>query len=88
VLLSALPPFGLARTHRIYRNVRARNSQIRILIGIWNYPDDPAEAARRISGTEEGRVWTRLAEALAEIRLIASGGSDAEESTEESRPAA
>jgi predicted PurR-regulated permease PerM len=73
VLLSALPPFGLARSHRIYRSLRARNPQLRIMIGIWNYPDDPAEAAKKITGAEEGRVWTRLADALAEVRLIAEG---------------
>ncbi|UWZ82559.1 AI-2E family transporter [Occallatibacter riparius] len=71
VLLSALPPFGLARSHRIYSNLRARDAKLRIMIGIWNYPDDPAEAAKRISGAEEGRVWTRLSDALAEVRLIA-----------------
>jgi predicted PurR-regulated permease PerM len=71
VLLSALPPFGLARSHRIYRTLRASDAKLRIMIGIWNYPDDPAEAAKKISGTEEGRVWTRLSDALAEVRLIA-----------------
>jgi predicted PurR-regulated permease PerM len=76
VLLSALPPFGLARSHRIYSNLRARNAKLRIMIGIWNYPDDPAEAAKKISGAEEGRVWTRLRDALAEVRLIAGAGPD------------
>jgi hypothetical protein len=47
------------------------------MIGIWNYPDDPAEAAKRISGAEEGRVWTRLSDALAEVRLIAGASPDA-----------
>ena len=71
VLLSALPPFGLARSHRIYSNLRARDAKLRIMIGIWNYPDDPADAAKRISGADESRVWTRLSDALAEVRLIA-----------------
>jgi predicted PurR-regulated permease PerM len=71
VFLSALPPFGLARSHRIYSILRARDAKLRIMIGIWDYPDDPAEAAKKISRAEEGRVWTRLSDALPEVRLIA-----------------
>jgi hypothetical protein len=77
VFLSALPPFGLARSHRIYSNLRARDARLRIMIGIWSYPDDPAEAAKKISGSEEGRVWTRISDALAEVRLIAGVSPDA-----------
>ncbi len=46
------------------------------MIGIWNYPDDPAEAAKKISGAEERRVWTRLSDAVAEVRLIARVSPD------------
>jgi predicted PurR-regulated permease PerM len=79
VILCALPPFGLARSHRIYRNLRARDPRLRIMIGIWNYPDDPTDAAKKISNAEESRVWSRLADALTDVRQIASGspGSDA-----------
>jgi hypothetical protein len=84
ILLSALPPFGLARSHRIYRALRASDAKLRIMIAIWDYPDDPVEAAKKISGTEEGRVWTRLSDALAEVRLIAGGQSDSGTTTEES----
>jgi hypothetical protein len=78
VFLSALPPFGLARSHRIYSTLRARDGKLRIMIGIWNYPDDPGEAAKKISGAEEGRVWTRLSDAAAEVRLIAGVRPDAD----------
>jgi hypothetical protein len=88
VVLSALPPVGLARSHRIYRNIRANNPNVRILIGIWNYPDDPADAAKKISGTEEGRVWTRLTDALAEVRLVAGAPSVADAGEAQNRPAA
>jgi predicted PurR-regulated permease PerM len=75
VLLCALPPFGIARSHRIYRALRALDEELRIMIGIWNYPDDPSDAAQKISSEEEeGRISTRLSEALAEVRMIAAGG--------------
>jgi predicted PurR-regulated permease PerM len=71
VFLSALPPFGLARSHRIYRALEVRDPQLRIMIGIWNYPEDPAEAASRISGKDHSRLCTRLTDAVAEVRSIA-----------------
>ena len=71
VFLTALPPVGLARCHRIYRALRARHPQLRILVGIWNFPDDPVEAARKITGGQEARVWTQLAGAAGEIRTMA-----------------
>jgi hypothetical protein len=89
VLLCALPPFGLARAHRIYRNVRARYPKVRIVIGIWSYPDDSAEAAKKISGSDDARMWTRLTEALAEIRSLAGQDPLTEPAAEElGRPAA
>jgi len=71
VFLAALPPVGLARCHRIYRTLRSRNPQLRILIGIWNFPGDPVEAANKITGGQEPRVWTQLAGAAGEIRAMA-----------------
>jgi hypothetical protein len=41
------------------------------MIGIWNYPEDPAEAASRISGKDHSRLCTRLTDAVAEVRSIA-----------------
>jgi len=75
VFLSALPPVRLARCHRIYRTIRARHPQLKIMIGIWNYAEDAAEAARKISGGQESRLWTRLADAVAEVRSPAAGSS-------------
>jgi methylmalonyl-CoA mutase cobalamin-binding subunit len=75
LLLCALAPVGMARCHRVYRSLRARNPQLRILIGIWNYPDDAEELAKRISGGEETQVWTRLTDVVAEIRRLAEAQS-------------
>ncbi|HEY2859318.1 MAG TPA: AI-2E family transporter, partial [Terracidiphilus sp.] len=72
LVLCALPPVGLARCHRVYRSLRSRNPNLRIMIGIWNYGSDAAEAAKKISGGEEPRMWTRLTEIVAEIRALAA----------------
>lgn len=71
LVLCALPPVGLARCHRVYRGLRSRNPNLRIMVGIWNYSDNPAEAAKKISGGEETQMWTRLTDVVAEIRGVA-----------------
>jgi hypothetical protein len=72
VFLCGLPPFGISRSHRLYRSLRARNPHLKIMVGIWNYPSDPIEAGQKISGGENIRVMTRLSEAIAEVRTFAA----------------
>jgi predicted PurR-regulated permease PerM len=73
VVLSGLPPFGIARSHRMYRSMRARNPQLRVMVGIWNYAGDANAVAQEIGRGEEVRVLTRLTEAVAEVRAMARG---------------
>jgi predicted PurR-regulated permease PerM len=68
VFLSGMPPFAMARAHRLYRSLRAQNPQRKIMIGIWNYPDDVSKAAQKISRGEELAIATTLAGALAQVR--------------------
>jgi predicted PurR-regulated permease PerM/methylmalonyl-CoA mutase cobalamin-binding subunit len=68
VFLSGMPPFAMARAHRLYRSLRAQNPQRKIMIGIWNYPDDVSRAAQKISRGEEIPIATTLAGALAQAR--------------------
>ncbi len=68
VFLSGMPPFAMARAHRLYRSLRAQNPQRKIMIGIWNYPDDVTKAAQKISRGEEIPIATTLAGALAQVR--------------------
>jgi predicted PurR-regulated permease PerM len=67
VILCGLPPFAVARSQRLYRAIRARNPQLKIVVAILNYPDDVSEIAQAISDKEEIRVLTKLSQAVAEI---------------------
>jgi predicted PurR-regulated permease PerM len=60
VCLSALPPYAIAHARRIFRRLRQQNPQVTIIIGLWNSSDDPAKAAREISGGELGQLCTNL----------------------------
>ena len=86
VFLSGLPPFGMARSRRLYRGLRVQHPQLKIMIGIWNYPDDGAKAAQEISRGEEGHVTTTLAEAVAQVKSFL-GASDAATPVSEEKPA-
>lgn len=82
VFLSGMPPVAMARAHRLYRSLRAINGRgpqpqiqhpgtdhsLKIIIGIWNYSEDPARPAQMISRTEDLHVSTTLADAIAEAR--------------------
>ena len=67
VILCGLPPFAMARSQRLYRSLRVRYPELKIMIGIFNYPDDILAAARAIGDQEEIHILTKLSEVLAEI---------------------
>lgn len=86
VFLSGMPPVAMARANRLYRSLRtdtgdtaayeigkgreALNTSFKIVVGIWNYTDDPARAARMISRTESLHICTSLADAVAEAAAL------------------
>lgn len=64
VILSALPPFALSSARAAYRKLRSLEPRPEILIGLWNYVGDPAEAAREIGAADQKQVWTTLSQAV------------------------
>jgi hypothetical protein len=71
VYLTGLPPFAFARAHRLYRSLRSHHPDLKILVGIWSYGEDPNKAAQKISLGEDLRVSTTLADAVAQVRSLA-----------------
>jgi predicted PurR-regulated permease PerM len=70
VFLSDMPPFGMARAHRLYRSVRARFPHLRLLLGIWGYTDDLGKASLKISREDQVHISTTLADGVAQVRSI------------------
>jgi len=68
VVLSGLPPFARGRSRRVYNTLRSRYPKLRIMIGLWNYRDDPVQAAKQISRNEVSEAATSLAEALTQVK--------------------
>ena len=74
VCLSALPPYAISHARGIYRRLRTQQSRARIIIGLWNYTEDPVKAAAEISGGEQNLICTTLAQMALQAGL-ASGAS-------------
>jgi predicted PurR-regulated permease PerM/methylmalonyl-CoA mutase cobalamin-binding subunit len=70
VFLSGMPPVAMARANRIFRSLRSANPALKIVMGIWQYSEDPARAAQMISRTEDLHISTSLADAVAEVRSL------------------
>jgi predicted PurR-regulated permease PerM len=68
VFLSGMPPVAMARANRIFRSLRTANPNLKIIMGIWHYNEDPVKAAQMISRTEDLHISTSLADAIAEAQ--------------------
>ena len=73
VCISALPPFAIPHARALYAKLRAQDARLRIIVGLWNFSDDPLKVNRRL-GLAEG---TRAFATLAELRQALEGAPDA-----------
>jgi predicted PurR-regulated permease PerM len=69
VCLSALPPYAVSHARSIYRRLRMQRPKLKIIIGLWNYQEDPVKAAMEISGGEQNLVCTTLAQIILQASL-------------------
>lgn len=71
VYLSALPPLAISQAKGVYRRLRAQSPDLSIVIGLWDYTDDPVKAASEISRGEQDTICTSLAQAVLQANVIA-----------------
>jgi predicted PurR-regulated permease PerM len=67
VCISALPPFAIPHARALYGKLRAQNSKLRIIVGLWNFSDDPSKVSRRLGLSEGACAFTTLAELRQEL---------------------
>jgi predicted PurR-regulated permease PerM len=67
VCISALPPFAIPHARALYAKLRAQDAKLRIVVGLWNFSDDPSKASRRLGLSEGNRAFTTLAELRKEL---------------------
>lgn len=64
VCISALPPFVISHTRSLYRTLRAQSPQLKIIVGLWNFPGDLNKVARRIGMINDSEPLTKLADVV------------------------
>ncbi len=67
VCISALPPFAIPHARALYGKLRAQDSKLRIVVGLWNFSDDPLKVNRRLGLPDGARAFTTLAELRQEL---------------------
>jgi predicted PurR-regulated permease PerM len=67
VCISALPPFAIPHARSLYAKLRAQDSKLRVVVGLWNFSADPLKVNRRLGLAEGSRAFTTLAELRQEL---------------------
>lgn len=67
VCISALPPFALAHARALYNKLRAQSPDLKIFVGLWNYPGDIERIAARLQLGEGARMAVSLSEVVNEL---------------------
>ena len=64
ICVSALPPFALSAAAKLCTQLRARYPKVRIMAGIWGFPEGREKVLRRLEKSTNMTVATSLAQAL------------------------
>jgi predicted PurR-regulated permease PerM len=64
ICVSALPPFALSAAAKLCTQLRSRYPQVRIVAGIWGFPEGREQVLRRLEKSTNMTVATTLAQAL------------------------
>lgn len=71
--ISALPPFVFTQTRTLCQRIREQLPENRILIGLWQSPQNAEMMRERFGSARPDRVVTTLADALAQIEQWQEG---------------
>lgn len=67
--VSSISPFAVSEARSLCKRLRVNSAQVQLLMGLWNFESEAGKA--RLGPGCPGAVVTTLAEALAQIRLLA-----------------
>jgi predicted PurR-regulated permease PerM len=87
VFLSGIPPFGMARAHRLYRTIRSRHPDLKVMIGIWGFTEDVGKASQTISRGDAAHISVTLADAVERVHSFAANGEPQTVENPETSPA-
>ncbi len=77
VCLSALPPFAMSHSRRLYRALRAESLELTVVVGLWDDSAEPSRTAIRIIGVADSQVSRNLAQAVLQVKLLSEAATQA-----------
>ena len=66
-----IAPVWISHARGIYRRLRVQYPKVKIIVGLWNYTEDPVKAAAEVSGGEQNLICTTLAQITLQASLAA-----------------
>ena len=75
ICISALPPFALARSKALSRELRTRFPKVPAIVGIWGFIGEGNQASAQPDAARSEKVLTTLADALERIDEIKTGSN-------------
>ncbi|MGA7415859.1 MAG: AI-2E family transporter [Bryobacteraceae bacterium] len=75
ICISALPPFALARSKALSRELRTRFPKVPAIVGIWGFIGEGNQASAQPDAVRAEKVLTTLADALERIDEIKTGSN-------------
>ena len=70
VCVSALPLFAVTHARNLCERLRSQFPNQGIVVGLWDFSGDKAKAASKIDPTEQIHVFTTLALAIQQVRIM------------------
>ncbi len=70
ICVSALPPFALSAAAKLCTQLRSRYPDVRIVAGIWGFPEGREQVLRRLEKSTDMTVATTLAQALEQTSTV------------------
>ncbi len=70
VCVSALPPFAVTHARNLCERLRSQFPNQGIVVGLWDFSGDKAKAASKIDPTEHIHVFSTLALAIQQVRIM------------------
>jgi predicted PurR-regulated permease PerM len=75
ICISALPPFALARSKSLSRELRTRFPKVPVIVGIWGFTGEGNQTSVQPDPARSERILTTLAEAIERIDEIKTGSN-------------
>ena len=77
VCISALPPYAFAPARAMFKQIRARFPELRVVVCVWGFSGDTDKAKARFERDRPDRFSTSLAEAVEHVQELVRPKSEA-----------